>query len=131
MYVVLGASLAWAILSILLFFSDYRRLNSKGYFPGPHGWKPPHERPGAGPAEIDRLESWATFAFVNHVLKLPPEYLKEALAIPGSAYPNQTIAEAASVKGISAAVLLAQLKDVLRERVTPPPASAISSPPTQ
>lgn len=128
LYIALGASLMWAFLSILLFFSDYRRLHQGGFLPGPRGWGHPHGRPAAGPAEIDHLQAWVTFSFVNHMFNLSPEYLEAGLAITGSTYPDMTIAEAAKEKGVPADVFLEKVQELLRARIVPPPLTATSTP---
>lgn len=115
---LLVLSLSWAAISVFLLFSDYGRLHRGGFMPGPHGWRPhPHHAPTQ--SDIDRLQPWVTFAFINSIFNLPPDYLQSTLAITSSTYPNLTIEAAAKDKGMQSGALLVLLKNELALRILP------------
>lgn len=121
---IIIAVFAIAVCSLLVstfsFARDYRRLHLRGYLPGMHAWH--SQRPPRVPTEqdVDRLETWMTFAFINHVFALPSGYLKDTLAITDPKYPNVSIEAAAKSKGITKDVLLITIKDLLRKRIALP-----------
>jgi hypothetical protein len=121
--VLLVISLAWAALSSFLFFSDYGRLHRGGLLPGRGAWHMPHPPRQATEADIERLQPWMTFAFVNKIFNLPPEFLKESLYITNEKYPNLTIDAAAKEQRIESAPYLLSLKTILSVRIALPVAT--------
>ncbi len=114
---LLVVSFSWAILSAFMFFSDYERLHRGGFLPGPHSWGPQTRNHVPSEKDVERLKPWVTFAFVNKVFKLPPEFLKEALHITDTKYPNLTVEAVAKSQHVDSAILLQTLKTTLSARM--------------
>lgn len=112
-----GILLTWVIMSGFLFFSDYGRLHRSGYLPGPHAWHATHAHRSPTPADVERLQGWTTYAFVNEFFSLPPEFLKNSLLISDARYPDITILQEAKNKGVASEVMLSELKAVLNNRI--------------
>lgn len=110
---VIVLSILWVSVSSFLFFSDYKKLHHKGLLPGPQSWRNSHTHTAPTINDIERIQPWMTFAFVNKVFNLPPEYLKEKLNISSVAYPNLTIEATAENKHINSNELLMSLKKIL------------------
>ena len=64
--------------------------------------------------EINSLQSWMTFDYINHLFILPSEYLRTTLAITDARYPRMTIAELAEDKRITKANSLAEVQNALK-----------------
>ncbi|MFZ1075057.1 MAG: hypothetical protein WAN50_01655 [Minisyncoccia bacterium] len=70
-----------------------------------------------GPAtanDANRIASWMTFDYINHLFNLPPIYLQTALAITDHEYPRLTIAACAKSEGRAQAAFLKQVQDAVR-----------------
>jgi len=113
--ILLGVSLVWAVISTLLFFSDFGRLRREGHLPPPGTWRD-HRHFAPTLADVDHLEIWMTFGFIEKRFALPPEYLKHTFSITSTA-PDLTIKAGATALGTSTDALLASIKGLLRTRL--------------
>ena len=63
--------------------------------------------------DIDQIQSWMTFDYLNTVFKLPPAYLKTTLGITDAAYPNLHIGAYAHKNHLTQAQALAKVQEAI------------------
>jgi hypothetical protein len=64
------------------------------------------------------IADWMTFDYLNHVFKMPPEYLKGALKITDVRYPRLTVRGFAAGNKINVALALTQVKVLVEDFLT-------------
>ena len=69
---------------------------------------PSHRHQAPSPEEI---RGWMTFRYINHVFKLPPDYLQNELHIATSTYLNISIEQFAHVTQASSAATLEHVRN--------------------
>jgi hypothetical protein len=65
--------------------------------------------------DIDDVESWMTFSYLNTVFKLPPEYLKNVLSVESPRYPDIHIGGYARVYKLDPDLLVKNIKQAIRD----------------
>lgn len=75
-----------------LFVTKYLTMKGRGDFKGHRSQRPP--------LEINNLQGWMTFDYINHSFRIPESNLKNELKITDKTYPKITIRKAASLLGI-------------------------------
>ena len=65
--------------------------------------------------DIDRIEIWMTFDYLNKQLDIPSDYLAKALFVNDKNYPNISLARTAKKKGIKSAQFLEEVKRAIHE----------------
>jgi hypothetical protein len=60
--------------------------------------------------DVDLIQPWMTYDYINHVYGLPADYLKDTLVIADPRYPRVSISESAEAQHEDAAALTAQVK---------------------
>lgn len=68
--------------------------------------------------DINTVQSWMTFDYVNKVFKLPSDYLKNILGVSDSSYPYETIGHYARSKKEKFSVVLTQVQEALHNYLT-------------
>ena len=58
----------------------------------------------------DQIQSWMTFSYINHIFRLPSDYLSTSLTIQESRYPNLTISRYAKTKNLNDLDFLKQVQ---------------------
>jgi len=61
----------------------------------------------------NEIAPWMTFAYINFIFKLPPDYLKNTLHLAGSLYPNIQITRYARINQLNTVQLLASVKQAV------------------
>jgi len=93
------------IFAVLLFLvgaylviNNYRNLHKNGVFWRSQNhlrsWRNLYRAPNVRApsiAEVDSIQGWMTFSYINKVFHLPADYLKTNLGITDGKYPNVTI----------------------------------------
>ncbi|MDD2916408.1 MAG: hypothetical protein PHH70_01035 [Candidatus Gracilibacteria bacterium] len=67
--------------------------------------------------DIQHIETWMTFQYINFVFDMPPEYLKEALKIDDVHYPNLPIGRYIKSKKLDTADFLQQIKTATKTSI--------------
>ena len=67
------------------------------------------------PADIQQadIQPWMTFDYLNHVLNIPPDYLKQALDINDAAYPKLQIGRYADRQHLDSATFIVSVRQAL------------------
>ena len=68
--------------------------------------------------DINTVQSWMTFDYINKVFKLPSDYLKNILGVSDSSYPYETIGHYARSKKEKFSVVLTQVQEALHNYLT-------------
>ena len=76
-----------------------------------------HRNQGTLSSQINGINTWMTFDYVNVVFKLPPNYLKDGLAITDSRYPNIRIDRYAKEKGENKLQLLFKIQQLISQNI--------------
>ena len=63
--------------------------------------------------DIDQIQSWMTFDYLNTIFKLPPAYLKTSLVITDTSYPNLHIGAYAHDAHLTQAQALAKVQEAI------------------
>ncbi len=120
------AALVFAVLLFLLgaylVINNYRSLRRSGVFRQPQY----HLRSlrnlyrtsqGHTPsiAEVDLIQGWMTFGYINKAFNLPTDYLKTNLGITDGKYPNITIGKAAQEQKEPESTYTGKLKEAVRQ----------------
>ncbi len=101
------ASLVWFVTS---FNESYKAGELQ---PEYHPRKELAEQKAAPTVTIDTIKPWMTFNYLNVVFKLPPSYLKNALAVIDPHYPNVRIDSYAKEMHTDQAFFLQNVKKAL------------------
>ena len=75
------------------------------------------ERPA--PPEVDKIETWMNFKYVNVVFDLPDSYLEETLAIEDEKYPNVSIAKYLKKSGRDSETFMKSLREAVSKKTQP------------
>ena len=68
--------------------------------------------------DVNTVQSWMTFDYINKVFKLPQDYLKNNLSVSDSSYPNETIGRYARSKKEKSSAVLTQVQEALHNYLT-------------
>ncbi len=66
-------------------------------------------------ADVDLIQTWMTFDYLNAVFMLPPDYLRESLHITDARYPFLTLTKFARGAGVDQNTVLARTQDEVRQ----------------
>ncbi len=75
-------------------------------------------------ADIELIDTWMTFQYVNFIFDLPLSYLQKSLRIEESAYPKIPIGKYIKIHNLNRGEFLLEVKKLVREHMT---ANAIKS----
>lgn len=64
--------------------------------------------------DIDYIENWMTFRYINNIFKIPEGYFKDKLNIKDTKYPNIPLWWYAKHNNIDPTLFLKQVKDALK-----------------
>lgn len=67
------------------------------------------------PMTPEKIQGWMTFEYLNIVFKMPPDYLREKLALQGTAYPRITLRRYAKQTGMDLPLLIQNIQGAIRE----------------
>ncbi|MDD5769655.1 MAG: hypothetical protein PHE25_01700 [Candidatus Gracilibacteria bacterium] len=62
-------------------------------------------------SDVNYVESWMTFRYINTIFKLPEDYLKDKLNINDKKYPNIPLERYANYQKINQDIFLEQVKN--------------------
>lgn len=65
--------------------------------------------------EIDTIETWMTFSYLNFAFHLPDDFFRDKLAIDHPKYPKVSIESYARNKNLDKNILLDEIKTLLRQ----------------
>jgi hypothetical protein len=65
-------------------------------------------------ADIQSIQSWMTFTYINRIFNLPTDYLKTELNISNSQYPNITIAKAIASQSMATNDFLVNMRSIIQ-----------------
>lgn len=68
----------------------------------------------SGVLDIEDIEVWMTFSYINFRFHLPPDFLREELSIDDKKYPNIPISRYVKKKKLDSTQFLRQVKDTIR-----------------
>lgn len=66
-------------------------------------------------SNVEMIENWMTFDYINESFQLPPSVLQDGLHIIDPHYPRMSIRRAARERGTSRDIYLLEVKTVIRE----------------
>lgn len=115
----LKAALAVAALVLLAlsirFVGEYRVVQQEVRAPGHQAWiMSPHARGPLGESDIDSVQIWMTFEYLDRVFHVPPAYFQSSLGITDARYPRLTITEYAEAVHVDRAAALLHVRDAIR-----------------
>lgn len=64
--------------------------------------------------DIEYIDIWMTFQYINFVFGIPEDYLKDQLHITDTRYPNMTLGKYMKNENIDKADFLEKIKDMIR-----------------
>jgi hypothetical protein len=77
-----------------------------------------------GPLTADEtgvLRSWMTFAYINKLFALPPDFLKNTFGITDAHYPNITVSGYVGSRHLDAATFMISLETAIGDYLQSPP----------
>ncbi len=91
----------------ILFLNKYNHLKNNGKF---------HTRKNQPVLiDINKIQNWMTFDYINHSFSLPQEYLKNELNITDSKYPRITITKESTNKKENMGIFTVKVKDLIKK----------------
>lgn len=118
--VLLIIFLALFMFVLRVFIRDYILLRHSGILHSrpPRSILLPQQMGSTSPlviANVDLVENWMTFDYLNASFGLPPEILRDGLHITDPVYPRLSIRRAAKEANVSRDVYLEEVKNIIRE----------------
>lgn len=108
---LLIATISLLIITGVLFFKNYVNLKSNGKF---HNHKSRELI-----VEVDKIQKWMTFDFINRSFSLPDDYLKNQLSITDIKYPKITLGRVSVSKGEDVNIFTNRVKDSVKNYIIP------------
>jgi len=71
-----------------------------------------------GVSDVNHIQNWMIFDYINRAFKLPTDYLKNNLGISDSRYPRLSLESYAENQKINSAVFLEKVKEAVRVYIT-------------
>lgn len=68
-------------------------------------------------SDVNYIENWMTFHYINHIFSVPENYFKDKLNIDDKKYPNIPLWRYAKSKNIDLTVFLNQVKSFLSQYI--------------
>ena len=110
---VLVVSMLLLILALVFFYKPFYL-----YRPAHRFWST-HSHRTLGVNDVNMIQSWMTFNYINKVFKLPTNYLKNILNISDSRYPNIPLEDYAEKAKIKTADFTTKVQDAVHSYLTP------------
>jgi hypothetical protein len=110
--IVLAASILLLILALVFFYKPFYL-----YRPAHRFWST-HSHRTLGVNDVNMIQSWMTFNYINKVFKLPTNYLKNTLNISDSRYPNIPLEDYAEKAKIKTADFTTKVQDAVHSYLT-------------
>ncbi len=110
---VLVVSMLLLILALVFFYKPFYL-----YRPAHRFWST-HSHRTLGVNNVNMIQSWMTFSYINKVFKLPTNYLKNTLNISDSRYPNIPLEDYAEKAKIKTADFTTKVQDAVHSYLTP------------
>lgn len=76
-------------------------------------------------ADVDKIDVWMTFQYVNFIFNLPEPYLKDRLTIKDVKYPNLSFARYIKNEKLDKAKFISEIQGLVREYMTLHPTNPI------
>lgn len=116
--IVLGILIAAFLFLCLLFVQEYSRL-ARLQLVGMHRvtFSPLPRRPLTG-ADVQNIQSWMTFEYINAAFSLPAGSLQSKLHVSDPRYPRISLSRAAHEEGTSTALFVGTVENSVREILT-------------
>ena len=111
--IVLAASILLLILALVFFYKPFYL-----YRPAHRFWST-HSHRTLGVNDVNMIQSWMTFNYINKVFKLPTNYLKNTLNISDSRYPNIPLEDYAEKANIKTGDFTTKVQEVVHSYLTP------------
>ncbi len=70
--------------------------------------------------DINYIEPWMTFDYINHLFNLPADYLKIQLTISDSRYPHITVNQYEQTSNLTSGEALSKIKNAVSAYLTNP-----------
>ena len=105
------------IIAVLIFYVSFSHRPSYIYRPVRRFFSN-HVHRSINANDVNTVQSWMTFDYINKVFKIPSDYLKNTLVISDSSYPNETIGHYARSKKEKSSVVLTQVQEALHNYLT-------------
>lgn len=85
------------------------------------GWgsKGHHLHQKLGVNDVQNIQGWMTFDYINYVFNLPPQYLEQKLSLSDQKYPNISINHYAEAHNMTAVLFLQNVKGALNSYFHP------------
>jgi len=116
-YISIALIIVIVILLFLLssFLGDIHNLYTNGVFVRPNSMHNFYHLPqkSATLSDVNLIERWMTFGYLNKSFNLPSDYFQIALHISDSAYPNVTISRMAKKQNLSISTYLETVKNAV------------------
>jgi hypothetical protein len=83
-----------------------------------HGIRPPDILRNRQPLtvnDINMIQPWMTFDYLNHVFNLPPDYLKTKLAVSDTRYPRLSLAHFIQNNHLDSNSVMAEVKRAISD----------------
>lgn len=117
-YIKIALAVLVFILIILfaMFIRDYQSLEQLRLTRPYHSWllNAKSRRPLTTVSDVNSIESWMTFDYLNYLFNLPPSYLKSQLSITDTHYPRLSISQYARKQNFDPNAFLDSVKNALR-----------------
>lgn len=68
-------------------------------------------------ADVEYIDTWMTFQYINFVFNIPEAYLKNTLKIEDPRYPNMTLGRYVKNKNLDKTKFVKDMKKIVREYV--------------
>lgn len=121
MYLAAGVAVLFVVAFIFVYlhllgvYGGYAKAHGK-HFPFPTAWEGGpgrrHGQPNA--SDIQSIQSWMTFSYINHIFNLPNDYLKTELNISSTQYPNITIAKVIASQSLATNDFLTNMRGLIQ-----------------
>lgn len=79
----------------------------------------------SGTLDVDGIELWMTFAYINFRFHLPPDLLREKLTIDDGKYPDVPLSRYVKRNSLDRSVFLEHVKDIVRAALPLPVPSTL------
>lgn len=114
--IIIGLLVFVLVILSLLLLQQILRLRRTG-FPALRGNTPiatRNHRATLTEKDINTIQTWMTFGYINTAFNLPPEYLQNKLHITNPRYPFISLSGYAREQGVDSNKILAQVQKAMR-----------------
>ena len=110
---VLVVSMLLLILALVFFYKPFYL-----YRPAHRFWST-HSHRTLGVNDVNMIQPWMTFNYINKVFRLPVDYLKNTLDISDSHYPNIPLEDYAEKEKTKTADFTTKVQEAVHSYLTP------------